>query len=129
MPQVYLTYRYLNQDKVQSQMLSKYVLDYMKQFVSVLFLGGYKKIGYRLNLIYADRNGGFELYNFDTKNFEHVDYKPYFLVNGSVWYRLGKARIFVSADNLLNVRYYDLSNVLLPGIWVKAGISFKFNHK
>ncbi len=129
MPQVYLTYRYLNQDKVQSQMLSKYVLDYMKQFVSVLFLGGYKKFGYRLNLIYADRNGGFELYNFDTKNFEHVDYKPYFLVNGSVWYRLGKARIFVSADNLLNVRYYDLSNVLLPGIWIKAGISFKFNHK
>ena len=126
-PSVYFTYRYLNQDKVRSQMLSKYALDYMKNFASVLFLGHYKHLGYRLNLVYADRNGGFELYDFNTKNFEHVDYKPYFLVNASVWYAIRNGKIFISGDNLLNIRYYDLSNVQLPGIWVKIGMSFKLN--
>ncbi len=124
-PTFYLTYRHLNQSKVSDSLLSKYALDYMKNFVSGLMIGSYHNFGYRVNLIYEDRNGSFELFNAKTGQFKQQDYTPHFIAYLALSYTYKKIRFYISVDNLLNERYYDLGNVLLPGRWIKVGISFK----
>ena len=48
-------------------------------------------------------------------------YKPYAKVDGKLTWREQRWQIYLKADNLTCHRYYDLGNVLQPGLWVMAG--------
>ncbi len=124
---IFFSYKYNNQTKPQTELLSKYVLDYMKNYASVALSGKHGKFGYFLDVSYNDRNGSFELYNPLTGSFTETPYSPYVMINFTGWYELKKLKFFVSVDNLLDQKYYDISNVLLPGRWIKIG--FTMNQK
>ena len=34
--------------------------------------------------------------------------------------------LYAQADNITNVKYYDIGNVIQPGIWVMCGIKYKW---
>jgi iron complex outermembrane receptor protein len=78
------------------------------------------------NFSYKFRNGSYSYYNSETSNIEEVNYSPYWLLDAKIKYNLKNITFFVEATNILNKKYYDLSYVVLPGRWLKAGISIHF---
>ncbi len=124
---IQLVYKYTDQTKTTGTLLSKYVLDYLKHYAALYIDGRKKRNGWNLNIIFADRNGSFEWYDPQTQSFSERPYEPYLLVNLTLYHDFNKTRAYIAADNLLNWHYYDISNVALPGIWIKFGISSTIN--
>ena len=74
-------------------------------------------------MMYKDRNGTFERYS-DLKT---VNFKPYWPVDLKLSKRFTGYDFYLNITNLFNTEYYDLANVILPGRWVTAGISYGLN--
>ena len=117
-------YRYLNQIKPPMGLQSKYALDYMKHSAFIVIEGKYKNAGWSVDATYNDRNGSFEKY---VKGIWHTqEYEPYFLLNAKIWYKYEDVNFYIQGSNLTNTQYYDISNVKLPGRWLRAGIEIEF---
>lgn len=52
-------------------------------------------------------------------------YHPYAKLDVRVDWKAPSYNVYIKADNITAHRYYDLGNVLQPGIWVMAGASVK----
>lgn len=49
-------------------------------------------------------------------------YHPYFKVDGRLQWQTPRYKVYVKADNLTAHRYYDLTAIPQPGLWVMAGV-------
>jgi vitamin B12 transporter len=116
------SYSYLDIDKESGEMLSSYVLDYMKHKV-VLGLDNkiYKKFSSSTRLVYQSREG--QYFDFDSK--QNLAYQPFALVDFRLFWNNQSVTIFAEATNLLNSFYRDFGNVPQPGRWIKSGIAVK----
>ena len=54
-----------------------------------------------------------------------VPYSPYSLLDARLALDADRYKVYVEANNLLNKTYYDHGNIPQPGIWVKAGVSWR----
>lgn len=54
-------------------------------------------------------------------------YSPYTKIDGKVMWKSRKYSLFVKADNITAHRYYDLGDVLQPGLWIMAGGAVNIN--
>ena len=52
-------------------------------------------------------------------------YHPYAKLDAKLAWTEDKYDIYLKADNITNHRYYDIGDVLQPGIWVMAGAKVK----
>ncbi|MBA3901016.1 MAG: TonB-dependent receptor [Bacteroidetes bacterium] len=116
------SYSYLDIDKESGEMLSSYVLDYMKHKV-VMGLDNkiYKKISSSCRLVYQSREGQF----FDFDNHVNSDYQAFALVDFRLYWNNQNITVFAEATNLLNSHYRDFGNVPQPGRWIKSGIAVR----
>jgi len=55
-----------------------------------------------------------------------VSMDDYYLVDTKLQYRHGQLQIFAEASNLLDVTYRETNLVTMPGRWVRAGFSYRF---
>jgi iron complex outermembrane receptor protein len=125
---VNISYNYLYQDKQSFPGYeSVYVMDYLK---NMLVFGAdlriVSKLGANVSIVYRDRNGYYTAYehiNGDYIPFQ-VPYDPFVTVDMRLQWTALKYMLFVDVDNMFNKKYYDIGNVLQPGIWVKAGVKF-----
>ena len=122
-----LNYAYTQLDKNSGNYISKYALDYLiHNFNISIEHNVYKKIKASWQLQYRKRNGSYIPY--DSKQGQWLspeNYKDIYLLNAKLFYSNQKLNIFAEGSNLLNLKYQDIENVELPGIWFKAGISLK----
>ncbi len=124
---VELGYSYLQNEDQQSDEIfrSLYVFDYLQHKASLRIgqrLGEHWSLNYFLS--YQKRKGEF----LDAKSGSLEEYPPVFLVNASINYDWKSANFFVSAQNLLDQRYFDRANVELPGLWITLGLKYQLNY-
>ena len=119
---VNLSYSYIDQDKETTPNLqSKYALEYLRhKFVAQANLRIWKLLEMNVSYRWQDRMGNYQ------KGNSMVPYEPYSLVDARLSWNAPQYKIYVEGNNLLNKTYYDHGNIPQPGIWVRAGASYRF---
>ena len=75
-------------------------------------------------MVYQDRNGSYTKYE-DKQVVGETAYDPFLTVDAKINYQYKKVNVFASADNIFDVKYNDIGNVVQPGRWLKAGIIYQ----
>lgn len=120
-----LSYHFNHQKKEETELISYYVLDNLRhKFVASANQTILKRLTLNFNFIFQEREGTFSKHHAGNQA-EEISYKSFWLVDSKLGYRMNNIRLFVSVNNLFDVEYFDLGNIVQPGRWVKAGISFQ----
>lgn len=119
---VNVSYSYIDQDKETTPNLqSKYALEYLRhKFVAQANFRIWKLLEMNVSYRWQDRMGNYQ------KGNSMVSYEPYSLVDARFTWNASQYKIYVEGNNLLNKTYYDHGNIPQPGIWVRAGASYRF---
>ena len=119
---VNVSYSYIDQDKETTPNLqSKYALEYLRhKFVAQANFRIWKLFEMNVSYRWQDRMGNYQ------KGNSMVPYEPYSLVDARLSWNAPQYKIYVEGNNLLNKTYYDHGNIPQPGIWVRAGASYRF---
>lgn len=119
---VNVSYSYIDQDKETTPNLqSKYALEYLRhKFVAQANFRIWKLLEMNVSYRWQDRMGNYQ------KGNSMVPYEPYSLVDARLSWNAPQYKIYLEGNNLLNKTYYDHGNIPQPGIWVRAGASYRF---
>ncbi|NPA36998.1 MAG: TonB-dependent receptor [Chlorobi bacterium] len=127
-----LGYSYINQDKNSIPGYeSVYVMDYLKNKLNIsAAMKIVSKLMSELTMEYNDRNGNYTAYKYIDGDYipVQVPYSPFVLVNAKVQWIEKSWLLYVDAKNIFDKKYYDIGNVVQPGIWVTAGVKIKFDY-
>lgn len=124
---IQLNYIYNSIEKENFDFVSNYVLDNLKhKFTASLNQSFSKNISINIRSIFQDREGTYTKY-VDAIEGAEVEYKPFWVFDAKLNYNWKTLNIFVSVKNIFDKEYNDIGNVIQPGRWVKAGISYQFN--
>ncbi len=122
-----LGYSYLQNTTPQDPEVyrSLYVFDFLRH---KLTLRAAQNFGEHFSLLYfmsyQIREGQYR----DATSNSLVDYPSVWLLNLSLNYNWESFQFSLKGQNLLNKTYFDRGNVELPGLWLQAGISYKFSY-
>lgn len=119
---VNVSYSYIDQDNETTPNLqSKYALEYLRhKFVAQANFRIWKLLEMNVSYRWQDRMGNYQ------KGNSMVPYEPYSLVDARFTWNAPQYKIYVEGNNLLNKIYYDHGNIPQPGIWIRAGASYRF---
>lgn len=118
------SYVFNQQHKEESPFISYYVMDNLRhKLVTSYSQKFFNLVSFDVRAIYQDREGTFPFYGGESYSYEY-EYKPFWTVDVKAVYTFNNFDFFISASNLLDRQYYDVGNVIQPGRWIKAGISF-----
>ena len=124
---IYFNYLLNNLEKENSDFISYYVLDYLKhKFVGSLNQTFLKTVTIDLKISYQDREGTYTLFE-DGNWGSEIDYVPFWIFDGKISYSINKIDFYVSVNNIFDLNYVDIGNVIQPGRWSKVGISYQLN--
>ena len=113
-----LSYSYLQMDKSADNYDSKYVLDYLKNKISVsVDHAVWKKLSASWKLGYFDRAGTYTEVNKTLQGF-----KPYALLNTRFLWADKTFDVFLDLNNILNTSYADYGGLTQPGINFNVGV-------
>ncbi len=121
---VSVSYNFLFTDDIPIDYPSLYVLDYLRHKIAlnVNHNIGLEQLTIDWRFTLQDRNG--EYYNATAG--KQTPYDLVYLLDLKINYRLKSFDIFVEGANLFNLTYVDRGNVFQPGIWVRAGVAFRW---
>ena len=108
-------YTYLDLDLKESG--SRY-LDYLSHKLAIhLEHGIYKGFGASWTVRFQKREG-----QYNNAEGAVADYRPVWLLDGSVYWQNRYLRVSADCTNITNTRYYDYGGILQPGAWAKVSI-------
>ena len=108
-------YTYLDLDLKEAG--SRY-LDYLSHKLTLrLEHGIYRGFGASWSLRYQQREG-----QYNDAQGEVQDYKPVWLLDGSIYWQNQYVRVSADCTNMTNRHYYDYGGLLQPGAWAKISI-------
>lgn len=121
---VEIGYFYNQQDKGESPVISYYVLDNLRHKLtgSLSFQLPYN-INFDLKSVFQDREGTFTFYDGDEYSEERV-FEPFWIFDLKFSKQFSAVNFYLSVNNLFNKKYYDVGNIIQPGRWIKAGVTF-----
>jgi len=116
-------YAYIDQEKnAPAAYESIYVMDYLKHKMNLgLNLRLLEKLSAAIHVQWQDREGGYQKYISADESIG-ADYEPFWLSDLRLQWSEKKYKVFVDANNVFDVEFYDLGNVPQPGRWIKAGV-------
>jgi len=122
-------YTFLNQIKPTTVVISSYSLNYLKHRIDVDFNHSiWKNISANWHFTYQDRNGHYE--KFVNKVSQGVaDYQPFFLSDLKVNWQFSGWTVYGMVNNLFDVSYFDIGNIIQPGRWMKVGVVKKIDFR
>jgi iron complex outermembrane receptor protein len=124
-----VSYAYNSLSKGSGNYLSNYVLDNLRhKLVFSLDHGIVGNLNASWKVRFQDRNGSYSRYE-DTAYVGEENYKPFWLTDLKVFYKTPSAQVYCTVSNLFDQRYFDLGNLVQPGRWISAGISYKLGLK
>ncbi|MDG5767833.1 TonB-dependent receptor [Balneolales bacterium ANBcel1] len=117
-----LQYTYMHADKQSGEFISNYVLDHLTHKVDISLLLPVARNGGVLSTVtWQDRAG--EYLHYEEGEFTGTrPFDSFWTVDLNLFYRIGEARLFMEASNVLDTSYMDIPNVPQPGRWMRAGI-------
>lgn len=116
-----LSYSFIDVTKSSENFASRYALDYLKHKVSLNL--AHKLIDHlslNWHATYQDRNGTY----LDFSSGLETTYDPIILLDTRLSCEINNWNVYLEASNLFDVAYFDISNVTMPGRWIKAGLTF-----
>ena len=117
-------YLFIDQSHESGNLVSNYVLDYLRhKFTARLNHPIYKGISADWSFRWQDRMGGYTKYVNYVKDSEE-DYPSYSLLDLKINWKLKDFKVYLSANNLFDISYFDFGNVPQPGFWFSTGISY-----
>ena len=118
-----VSYSYMDMSKSSGNYISYYVLDYLKNKVTIkLDINIYKNIlGSSIYYSWQDRAGTFV----DYPSMLERTYPQVNSLDLRIYWQKKYIFLFVDVTNVLNETMYSYGEVILPGRWIKAGISYK----
>ncbi len=123
-----INYFYNNLEKQEEQdFVSNYVLDNLKhKFVGSINQTVFRNISVDLKVLFQDREGTYT--RFDKGDWgSETAYNPFCIFDGKVNYGYKNVHFYVSVNNIFNLDYIDIGNVIQPGRWTKIGISYQLD--
>lgn len=128
-PELRTSYMYNRVNKNNEELISRYVLDNLKhKFIASVNQQITADLALNLQALYQDREGSFTKYE-NTLPAGETDYAPFWLFDAKLIYEKNNISVFGSLNNVFNTSYNDIENVIQPGRWFKAGISYHFSLK
>lgn len=122
-----LGYMFMNQDKETGNLISNYVLDYLKhKFTASLSHPIYKGLSAEWQFRWQDREGTYTKYE-KLKPAYEAEYRPFALLDLKLNWKIKSFDVYLSANNVFNTHYYDLGNIPQPGFWLLGGVTYKLN--
>ncbi|MBN2261939.1 MAG: TonB-dependent receptor [Prolixibacteraceae bacterium] len=120
---VSFAFTYIDQQKLSSELISNYALNYLKHRADLNIVHKViKNVEANWHFAYQHRNGQYEQYsNGNAVNL--VNYQPFFSGDLKITWSYSGWNIYLQATNLFDVDYYDFGNIAQPGRWIKAGIT------
>ncbi len=124
-------YGYIDMDLEAGQTYSRYVLDYLRHNASLSLNHGIVKgltASWQANFQY--RNGNYLPYTQIDGQWafrQAESYKPLFLLDLKVNYKIKDFAIYVQAKNIFDKKHQNIENVFLPSRWISGGISYSLN--
>ena len=116
-------YVYVNQTKNIENLISNYALDYLKhKFTLQINHPVYKNLSANWQFRRQDREGSYT----EAATGNPIPYPAYSLLDLKLNWKLKDFNIYVSANNLLDVEYYDLGDIPQPGFWFLGGVNYSF---
>lgn len=124
---IMLSYFNNNLEKANLDFISNYVLDNLKhKFVGSVNQSFTKNLSVDIKTTFQNREGTYTEF-VDSNPGNEVDYKSFWLVDAKLNYNWKYLNVYVSANNLFDNTYNDIGNVVQPGRWFKAGISYQLD--
>lgn len=123
-----LNYTFINVWKNSDQYISLYATDYLKhQFSLSIAHKIYSNLDAYWFITARDRAGTYiDAFNYAEP--KEVAYKPYFLCDFKLSWSRPQYEVFVTLNNIFNVKYVDIGNLPQQGFSFKVGGSIKFGH-
>lgn len=119
-----ISYNYTDISKDAGSYVSAYVLDNLKQKLSVnLNHKVFRNISAVWYLSYQDRNGNYGKYDPITRTSTETPYESFWLMDGRISWKPKVVTVFAEVSNIFNTRYFDYGNIAQPGRWFKVGAS------
>jgi vitamin B12 transporter len=78
---------------------------------------------------YQDRYGELIGYRESDKMYYSSPYKPFWLIDGTIKWKIRFIELFAEMSNILNKHYVDAGSVIQPGRWLKAGLILRLEAK
>lgn len=116
-------YAYQWTDREAFDFTSLYVLDQLRHRLTVWGEQRVAQFTVRANVLWQQRVGTY----IDFHEGVATPYPENFRVDARVSWDHGPIQLFAGAYNLLNTAQMDRANVVLPGRWITAGITVKWN--
>lgn len=116
-----LKYTWLNSEKQNSDIISLYALDFLRHnFNAYVNHNVFSNLSASWSFSVQKRNGSY----IDYQTSQETEYSTIGLLNLKLIYKYKNFDFNISASNLLNKQYYDIGNILQPGIWAIGGIKY-----
>ena len=125
---VYIIYSYIYQTKLQSSFESKYAIDHLKhKFVLNINHDLFKYVSGSLDFNIYKRNGEYLPFDFEQNTYlpDAVEFDFVYLLNYIFTAQFKNASIFLSVENILDKKFFDIPNVPVPGITIISGVKIK----
>lgn len=120
-----LGYMYMNQSKESGDLISNYVLDYLKhKFTVGLSHRITKSVTVDWQFRWQDRQGTYTKYE-DLMPAYEASYRPFGILDLKIDWSIRKIHLYLTANNLFDTNYYDIGNIPQPGFWCLLGIKYE----
>ena len=117
-------YAYMNQDKNAGDLISNYVLDYLKHKLTIgLHQPIYQHLSIDCQFRWQDRQGTYTHYE-NTKPASERAYQPFGLLDVKLNWEKNDFKLYLSINNLFDTYYFDLGNLPQPGFWLISGVAW-----
>ena len=115
-------YTYIDQFLMESNLISNYSLNYLKHRLDFnLNHTIWRNFQASWHIALQDRNGQFEKI-IDKSSAGMVDYEKFITTDIKISWAKSGWNINGSINNIFDVDYFDIGNVVQPGRWIKIGI-------
>lgn len=119
-----VNYTRMNQDVVKNEYISNYILNYLKDKLTLrLTLPIYKdKLTTTLSYRYQKRMGEYLEY-IDNAPTQVTNYPAFAILDFNLNYNYRSLNVYLNINNILNTPHFDLGNIPQPGLWAIMGVS------
>ncbi len=121
-----VSYTFIKASESSDGFESNYVLDFLRHKLDIktsLSLPADLTLSLRYSI--QDREGGY----YDPEAGKEIEFLPVGLLGATLSreFMEGKLKANVRVDNALDVELFDIGNVMLPGRWMRASLTFVFD--
>ena len=121
-------YTFMCSNKSANHYRSNYVMDYLRHKLNIgithRMVG---KINAHWQITWQNRHGGYLKYKVEEDSETETPYDPFWQFDLRIYRKTERLNIYVEATNLGNKPHQDIGNIILPGVWIRAGIAITLN--